>query len=72
MAEGARWAWGLEELHECIAGRFRYPEPHRRMMDCSPGLLSPVEHKYGWQLAKRPFGPAQEVTPLLTEFSVWR
>ena len=29
----ARWAEGIERVHECIAGRFRRPEPRRRVLD---------------------------------------
>ena len=58
----ARWAEGIEQVHECIAGRFRRPEPRRRALDYLRGLLSPVERKNGWQLAEQPFGSAQEAT----------
>ena len=53
VAEVARWAEGIERVHECIAGRFRRPEPRRRALDYLRGLLSPVERKNGWQLAER-------------------
>ena len=33
VAEVARWAKGIEGIHECIAGRFRRPEPRRRALD---------------------------------------
>ena len=33
VAEVARWAEGIERVHECIAGRFRRPEPRRRALD---------------------------------------
>ena len=62
VAEVARWAKGIEGVHECIAGRFRRPEPRRRALDYLRGLLSAVERKNGWQLAERalesgvPFG----------------
>ena len=46
-AEVARWAEGIEGVHECIAGRFRRPEPRRRVLDYLRGLLSPVERKNG-------------------------
>ena len=45
-----RWAEGIEQVHACIAGRFRRPEPRRRALDYLRGLLSPVERKNGWQL----------------------
>ena len=51
VAEVARWAEGIERVHQCIAGRFRRPEPRRRAMEYLKGLLSPVERKNGWQLA---------------------
>ena len=59
VAEVTRWAEGIERVHECIAGRFRRPEPRRRALDYLKGLLSPVERKNGWQLAER----AGDATP---------
>ena len=53
VAEVARWAEGIERVHQCIAGRFRRPEPRRRALEYLKGLLSPVERKNGWQLAER-------------------
>ena len=46
-------------MHECIAGRFRRPEPRRRVLEYLRGLLSPVERKNGWQLAEQ----AGDATP---------
>ena len=54
-----KWAEGIERVHECIAGRFRRPEPRRRALEYLRGLLSPVERKNGWQLAEQ----AGEATP---------
>ncbi len=59
VAEVARWADGIERVHECIAGRFRRPEPRRRAIAYLRGLLSPVERKNGWQLAEQ----AGDATP---------
>ena len=59
VAEVARWAEGIERVHECIAGRFRRPEPRRRVLEYLKGLLSPVERKNGWQLAEQ----AGDATP---------
>ena len=59
VAEVARWAGGIERVHECIAGRFRRPEPRRRALAYLRGLLSPVERKNGWQLAEQ----AGDTTP---------
>ena len=59
VAEVTRWAEGIDRVHECIAGRFRRPEPRRRALDYLKGLLSPVERKNGWQLAER----AGDATP---------
>ena len=59
VAEVGRWAGGIERIHECIAGRFRRPEPRRRGLAYLQGLLSPVERKNGWQLAER----AGDATP---------
>ena len=52
VAEVERWADGIERMHQCIAERFRRPEPRRRVLDYLRGLLSPVERKNGWQLAE--------------------
>ena len=59
VAEVARWAEGIERVHECIAGRFRRPEPRRRALEYLKRLLSPVERKNGWQLAEQ----AGDATP---------
>ena len=59
VAEVARWAEGIERVHECIGRRFRRPEPRRRALDYLRGLLSPVERKNGWQLAEQ----AGDATP---------
>ncbi len=59
VAEVARWADGIERVHECIAGRFRRREPRRRALAYLKGLLSPVERKNGWQLAEQ----AGDATP---------
>ena len=59
VAEVARWAEGIERVHECIVGRFRRPEPRRRALEYLRGLLSPVERKNGWQLAEQ----AGDATP---------
>ncbi len=53
VTEVARWADGIERVHQCIAGRFRRPEPRRRALEYLKGLLSPVERKNGWQLAEQ-------------------
>ena len=59
VAEVVRWAEGIERVHECIAGRFRRPEPRRRALTYLRGLMSPVERKNGWQLAEQ----AGDATP---------
>ena len=71
VAEVARWAKGIEGVHQCIAGRFRRPEPRSRALDyprlhegrlcggCSVPWLSPVERKNGWQPAEQ----AGDATP---------
>ena len=59
VAEVTRWAEGIEKVHGCIAGRFRRPEPRRRVLDYLRGLLSLVERKNGWQLAEE----AGDATP---------
>ena len=53
VAEVTRRADGIEGVHQCIAGRFRRPEPRRRALAYLRGLLSPVERKNGWQLAEQ-------------------
>ena len=57
--EVAHWAEGIEQVHSCIAGRFRRPEPRRRVLDYLRGLVSSVERKNGWQLAEQ----AGDATP---------
>ena len=59
LAEVAHWAEGIEQVHSCIAGRFRRPEPRRRVLDYLRGLVSSVERKNGWQLAEQ----AGDATP---------
>ena len=59
VGEVAQWADGIEQVHECIAGRFRRPEPRRRALKYLKGLLSPIERKNGWQLAEE----AGDATP---------
>ena len=59
-AEVVLWADGIEQLHECIAGRFRRPEPRRRSLAYLRGLLSPVERKNGWQLAEQAGDPTPD------------
>ena len=71
VAEVARWAEGIERVHECIAGRFRRPEPRKRALEYLKGLLSPVERQNWWQLAEQagdatPYG----AQPLLSGY-VW-
>ena len=56
VAEAARWADGIERAHECIARRFRRPEPRQRALEYLKGLLSPVERKNGWQPAEQADG----------------
>ena len=46
-------------MHECIGGRFRRPEPRRRVLEYLNGRLGPVERKNGWPLAER----AGDATP---------
>ena len=53
LAEVAARAKGIEAVHAPIAGRFRRPEPRRRVLDYLKGLLSPFERKNGWQLAEQ-------------------
>ncbi len=50
---------GIDRLHQRIAGRFRRPEPRRRVLGYLKGLLSPVARKKGRQLAER----AGDATP---------
>ncbi len=67
VAEVARWAEGIERVHECIAPRFRRPEPRRRALEYLRGLLSPVERKNGWQLAEQ----AGNATRRLMDIGSW-
>ena len=52
--EVARWAEGIERVHEYIAGRFHRSEPRRRALDYRKALISLVERRNGWQLAGGP------------------
>ena len=38
VGEVARWAEGIERVHQCIAGRFRRPEPRRRDLEYLKGF----------------------------------
>ena len=71
VAEVARWAEGIERVHECIAGRFRRPEPRRRVLDYLRGLLSPVERKNGWQLTERAGDATPDGVQRLLSTYVW-
>ena len=71
VAEVARWAEGIERVHECIAGRFRRPEPRRRVLDYLRGLLSPVERKNGWQLAEQAGDATPDGVQRLLSTYVW-
>ena len=51
VAEVGRWAEGIDQVHQCTAGRFRHPDPRRRPLEYPRGLLSPVERNNGWRLA---------------------
>ena len=59
VAEVARWAAGIERVHEGIASRFRRPEPRRRALEYLRGRLSPVKRQNDWQLAEQ----AGDATP---------
>ena len=59
VGEVGRWAQGIEQVHERIAGRFWRCEARRRALDYLKGLLSRVERKNGWQLAEQ----AGDATP---------
>ena len=71
VAEVARWAEGIDQVHRCIAGRFRRPEPRRRVMDYLRGLLSPVERKNGWQLAEQAGDATPDGVQRLLSTYVW-
>ena len=71
VAEVARWAEGIERVHECISGRFRRLEPRRRVLDYLRGLLSPVERKNRWQLAERAGDATPDGVQRLLSTYVW-
>ena len=71
VAEVTRWAEGIEQVHECIGGRFRRPEPRRRVLDYLRGLLSPVERKNGWQLAEQAGDATPDGVQRLLSTYVW-
>ncbi len=45
VAEVARWAEGIDQVHQCIGGRFRRPEPRRQKL----GYLRFSGHPLGEQ-----------------------
>ena len=53
MAVVARYANGIERIHECIAARFQRPEPRPTGIGLSAGPAQPGERKNRWQLAKQ-------------------
>ncbi len=59
LAEIGAWARGIDAVHARIAGRFRRPEPRRRVLDYLVGLVSSIERKNGWHLAEH----AGDLTP---------
>ena len=71
VAEVARWAEGIDQVHECIAARFRRPEPRRRVLDYLRGLLSPVVRKNGWQLAEQAGDATPDGVQRLLSTYVW-
>ena len=71
VAEVTRWAEGIEQVHECIGGRFRRPEPRRRVLDYLRRLLSPVERKNGWQLAEQAGDATPDGVQRLLSTYVW-
>ena len=57
--DAARWAAGLDAVHERVGRHVRRPEPRRRVKAYLRGLLAPVERKNAWQVAEH----AGERTP---------
>jgi SRSO17 transposase len=60
-AEGASWTAEWDEIQQRIGPRCARSEQRQRVRRYVDGLLSPVEHKNGWQLAEhagaeRPYG----------------
>ena len=74
----ARWAEGIDQVR-CIGGRFRRPEPRRRVQDYLRGLLSPVERERlatGGAADATPDGvavhlPVDDIWPTLGQFWWW-
>ncbi len=54
----AQWAYAFMRLHTRIGPRFARVEPRRRVLRYLQGLLSSVERKNGWQLARTRQGKA--------------
>ncbi len=71
LAEVAAWAKGIDGIHAQIAGRFRRPEPRRRVLTYLKGLLSPVERKNGWQLAEQAGDPRPDGVQRLLSTYDW-
>lgn len=51
-ADAVGWARRFNGVLERIGGRFGRAEPRRRAEAYLRGLLAPVEHQNGWQLAE--------------------
>jgi hypothetical protein len=51
-ADAVRWARGLDEIAGRIGARFARAEPRRRAAAYLRGLLTLVERRNGWHLAK--------------------
>src|SRR3954465_2322677 len=59
LAAIERWSEALEDLHDCLASRFRRPEVRERVRCYLAGLLGRAERKNSWQMAEqiREMGP---------------
>ena len=69
VEEEARWAEGIEQLHRCISGTFRRPEPRRPVLDYLRRLLSPVERQE-WLAGQRVMPHLTGIADTVT--SPWR
>ncbi|PLS77445.1 MAG: hypothetical protein CYG59_23760, partial [Chloroflexi bacterium] len=71
QAVGDPWLAGLDQLHARIAPRFGRAEVRARARRYVLGLLSAVERKNGWQLARQLHEPGPQGVQRLLNAAAW-
>ena len=66
-----QWAQALTHLHARLAARFARPEPRQRALKYLQGILSSIERKNGWQLAKHAREARPDGMQRLLSSAVW-